>query len=291
MHRFRTAATLFLFAITTASAVADPGTDFFEKRVRPVLVQHCYSCHSQEAKKQRGGLLMDSRAALLKGGDSGPSLVPGKPADSLVMKAVRYADPNLKMPPKGKLSDAVIADLEKWVAMGAPDPRVGEMAAIKKGIDLEAARKFWSFQPPRSLPAPSVNNVAWPRSDVDRFLLAKLEAAKLTPAPDAESTTLFRRLSFALTGLPPTSEEIDAFVKDYSRKRLGKRPLTGCSHRRRSGSAGGVTGSTSLAMPTRPAAAGRSCSRTRGVTAITSSTASTTTSRIRSSSASRSPAT
>src|SRR5438552_1554090 len=112
-----------LFLSAASATAADPGIEFFEKKIRPVLVKECYSCHAVSAKKPKGGLLLDSRAALLKGGDSGPALVPGKPGESLLLKAVRYADPNLRMPPKTKLSEAVIGDIEKWIALGAPDPR------------------------------------------------------------------------------------------------------------------------------------------------------------------------
>src|SRR5262245_23451531 len=115
---------LIAFVAAGTARAADPGTDFFESKIRPVLVEHCYKCHSAQAKKQQGGLHLDTRDSLRKGGDSGPALVPGKPAESLMLKAVRYADADLKMPPTGKLPDAVIADLEKWITMGAPDPRV-----------------------------------------------------------------------------------------------------------------------------------------------------------------------
>src|SRR5687767_7141319 len=118
--------TLILAAAGRAAADDPAGIEFFEKKVRPVLAEHCYSCHSTAAKKDRGGLHLDSKAAVLKGGDSGPAVVPGKPAESLLVKAVHYADPDFRMPPKGKLPDGVIADLEKWVAMGAPDPRGGD---------------------------------------------------------------------------------------------------------------------------------------------------------------------
>src|SRR5204863_9196415 len=127
---------------------ADPGVEFFEKKVRPVLVEHCYKCHSAEAKSPKGGLLLDNRPAVLKGGETGPALVPGKPAESLLFKAIRYTDDGLRMPPEGKLPDEVIADLEKWIVLGAPDPRVGSVATAKPqaGLDVDAARKFWAFQ-------------------------------------------------------------------------------------------------------------------------------------------------
>jgi hypothetical protein len=207
----------WLLLSATAATAAEPGIEFFEKKIRPVLVKECYSCHAVSAKKPKGGLLLDSKAALLKGGDSGPALVPGKPSESLLLKAVRYTDPNLRMPPKTKLSDGVIADFEKWIAMGAPDPR-GDTAttAATKVMDIEAGRKFWAYQPPRRHAVPTVKDVTWPRGGIDRFLLAKLENKGLKPAADADRLTLLRRLSYDLIGLPPTPEEIDAWLGDKS---------------------------------------------------------------------------
>src|SRR5262249_20877303 len=144
----------------------------------------CYSCHSA-GKKVKGGLLLDTRAGLLKGGDSGPALVPSKPADSLLIKAVHYDHADLKMPPKGKLPAATVADLEKWIQMGAPDPRGVTEPVAQKTIDLEQGRKFWAYQPPRRRPLPAIKNAAWPAGDIDRFVLAGLEAKKIAPAPDA----------------------------------------------------------------------------------------------------------
>jgi hypothetical protein len=197
------------------TGAAEPGTEFFEKKIRPVLVQHCYSCHSV-AKKQRGGLVLDGRDGLRKGGDSGPALVPGKPNESLLIQAVRYTD-ETRMPPRGKLPDDVIADLEKWVTLGAPDPRTGSSSiASTKTLDVNEGRKFWAFQPPRAQSAPAVKDTAWPRTDIDRFLLAKLEAKGLRPNADAERGTLLRRVYFDLLGLPPTPEQVDAFLNDRS---------------------------------------------------------------------------
>jgi hypothetical protein len=204
-----------LLACCSISSAAEPGIDFFEKKVRPVLVQSCYPCHSLEAKKQRGGLALDSRDALRKGGDTGPAIIPGKPAESLLLKAVRYREDGLRMPPKGKLPDTVIADLEKWIALGAPDPHDKVVpTAGGKGIDVEEGRRFWCFQPPRRRPVPTVIEAAWPRCDIDRFILARLEAKGLRPVADADRATLIRRAYFDLSGLPPSPEEIDAFVND-----------------------------------------------------------------------------
>jgi hypothetical protein len=197
---------------------SDPaGIDFFEKKIRPVLVEHCYSCHtSVDGKKPKGDLTLDTRAAILKGGETGPALVPGKPAESLLIKAVRYADPDFRMPPKGKLPAEAIADLEKWIAMGAPDPRTGNVAKTKYGPSVEEGRKFWAFQPPKKYPLPAVKNAGWSPATIDRFLLASLESKGLEPAKDADRVALIRRASYALIGLPPTAKEVDAFVRDQA---------------------------------------------------------------------------
>jgi hypothetical protein len=198
---------------------ADPGFEFFEKKIRPMLAEHCYSCHSADAKKLKARLALDTRDGTRRGGESGPALVPGKPEASLLIKAVRYTDEALKMPPKGKLPDAVIASLEQWVAMGAPDPRTGPPSGTPRkaeSINIEKGRKFWAFQPASRRSTPSVSDTAWPRGDIDRFVLARLEAQGLRPAADADRITLIRRVYFDLIGLPPTPEEIDAFVGDPS---------------------------------------------------------------------------
>jgi hypothetical protein len=189
---------------------------FFEKSIRPVLVKECYSCHSTTAKKIRGGLTLDTRAGLLKGGDTGPAIVAGSAEKSLLIKAIKHAQDDLKMPPKKKLSEEAIANFEKWIAMGAPDPRDGTVKVAKREIDIEKGRKFWSFQPPKKSLPPSVKNEAWPRSAIDRFVLAQLEAKDLSPVADADARTLLRRVYFDLVGLPPTPEEVQAFVEDYS---------------------------------------------------------------------------
>ena len=204
-------------APVSAQAPSAAGMDFFEKKIRPVLVEHCYACHSVNSKKSKGGLSLDTRAGLLHGGDSGPALLPGMPDKSRLIKAVRYADPDLQMPPKGKLPAAVIADLEKWVAMGAPDPRTTDIAkSVPKEWDLAKNRDFWCFQPPRQRPPPPVQADSWPRGAIDRFILARLEKNGLKPAADADPATLIRRASFALTGLPPTLEQAERFLRDAS---------------------------------------------------------------------------
>src|SRR5208283_890005 len=190
---------------------------FFEKSIRPVLVRECYTCHSANAEKVKGGLKLDSHEGLLKGGKTGPAIVPGNAKDSLLLQAIKHADEDLKMPPKKKLADDIIADFEKWIAMGAPDPRDGS-ATVKKGaIDIEQGRKFWAFQPPTKVALPTVKDSAWPRGAIDAFLLAALEAKGLKPVADADPRTLLRRLSFDLTGLPPTPGEIESFEQAASK--------------------------------------------------------------------------
>ena len=209
---------LALGLVTAAPAVAaDPkGLEFYEKKVRPVFAEHCGKCHSSEAaknKKLKGGLLLEGRDALLAGGDSGPAVVPGKPAESLLVETLKY-DGDVKMPPKGKLPAAVVADIEKWVAMGAPAPAAVGGPAKQVGLSVEQGRQFWSYKPPVKPDVPAVRAGDWPRNDIDRFILAALEAKGLAPAPDADRATLARRVYYDLTGLPPSPEEVDAFVRN-----------------------------------------------------------------------------
>src|SRR3954452_1996527 len=193
---------------------------FFETKVRPVLVEHCYDCHSAQAKKLKGNLLLDTAEGMRKGGDSGPAVVPGKPDESLLIQAVRYDDESTKMPPKGKLPAATVAVLERWISGGAPGPSAHPVrapsSAGSRGIDLAAGRKHWSFQPVVRREPPPTKDRGWPRSPIDPFVLAKLEAAGLTPSPPADRRTLLRRAYYDLIGLPPTAEEIDAFERDRS---------------------------------------------------------------------------
>ena len=197
---------------------------FFEKKIRPVLVQSCYECHSVESKKSKGGLLLDSKEAMLAGGTTGPALVPGKPDESLLIKALRYADQDFQMPPKQRLPAAVVADFETWIRTGAADPRVkaAAVAAVKPPIDLEAGRKHWSFQPISSPAVPKVRENKRVRNPIDAFLQAALEAKKIQPAQEADKATLLRRLSFDLTGLPPTLDEQNAFLADNSKDAFEK---------------------------------------------------------------------
>ncbi len=188
--------------------------EFFEKKIRPVLIEHCYECHAADSKIIQGGLRVDHRVGLIQGGDSGPSIDLEKPAESSLIKALRYED--VEMPPKGKLSDSIIADFEQWIAMGAPDPRIADELPAARTIDLEEGRKFWAFQPIAAPQPPSVMDQTWPIDPIDRFILAKQDAAGIQPVADADRYTWLRRVSLDLTGLPPTPCEIDSFIRDNS---------------------------------------------------------------------------
>ena len=196
--------------------LSDAQRQFFEQQVRPLLVQHCYECHS--ADDVNGGLRLDSKSGVLEGGDSGPSVVPGDAAKSLLIEAVRYTNRDLQMPPQNKLSENEIAVLEKWVTMGLPDPRTDVSAAKPSpmGMSIEDGREFWSFRSVVSPNVPQVSQTGWIRNPIDAFVLARLEAEGLTPAPVADRQTLIRRVTFNLTGLPPTPEEVAEFVSDES---------------------------------------------------------------------------
>jgi len=206
---------LLAFPASAAPTPLDPkGVEFFEKKIRPVLTESCFGCHSAAAaakNKIKANLYLDSRDGLLKGGDSGPVVVAGKPKESLLLKTLTH-EGDVRMPPKGRLDDAVLKDFEAWVAMGAPDPRTNTATVRQTGMSIEDGRKFWAYQPVRNPAVPPVKNAAWPASDLDRFILARIEQASLTPAPDAEPAVLVRRLYLDLVGLPPTPEQVDAFV-------------------------------------------------------------------------------
>ncbi len=209
---------LLVATLVAGPAFADPaGEEFFEKKIRPVLIEHCAKCHS--AAKTKGDLRLDSRTEMLKGGRSGPAVVSGDPAASLLMRAVRGADKELKMPPAGEkpLTAGQIGDLAAWVKMGLPFP--GAAASTPAGAtpaDLAKARQFWSLQPPKDVPPPAVKAGDWAKEPLDRFVLAKLEEKGLTPSPRADKRTLLRRATYDLTGLPPTPKAADAFLADTS---------------------------------------------------------------------------
>jgi len=205
-------------AISACGSSQEPnqeGFAFFESRIRPLLVKHCYECHSQQTSNAKGGLQLDSREALELGGDSGEVIEPGKPQSSLLLESVSYSNPKLRMPPKYKLSAEEIDDLETWIEMGAPDPRSASNVAKKSyAIDWDSGKKYWSYQPPQFPKLPQVDNQQWPRDDLDRFILAKQEAAQIQPTRDANRFALIRRISLDLTGLPPSVEEVRNFVQD-----------------------------------------------------------------------------
>jgi hypothetical protein len=186
--------------------------ELFEKKIRPVLVERCYECHSANAKKAKGGLLLDTRAGLRKGGDSGAAIIPGKPNESLLIKALRYRDKDLQMPPKNPLPEYDVAAFVEWVKLGAPDPRDDKPAGPKK--ELADAKKFWSLQPLRRPTIPVVKDKQWPQTSVDNFILAELDKRRLKPISTADRRTLIRRATYDLIGLPPSPEDVAAFLND-----------------------------------------------------------------------------
>lgn len=202
-------------AVSTVAAEAEH-LEFFENRVRPILAEHCYPCHSASAGKTKGGLRLDVKAGWEKGGANGPALIPGKPSESLLLQAIRGTAPDLEaMPPKGEgrtpLTQAQITALEEWIRLGAPDPRTDTAAT-----PLPDPARHWAFQPPVLPPRPTVKNAEWPRTDLDHHVLAGLESRGLVPVPEASRATLLRRITHDLTGLPPTPEEMAAFLSDPS---------------------------------------------------------------------------
>jgi hypothetical protein len=200
-----------------APDLAPEHVEFFEAKIRPLLVEHCYSCHSTESGKSKGGLRLDTRDALRRGGETGPAIVPGDAAKSLLLEAVRHTSDDLQMPPPdqgGKLSAEAIALLETWVKLGAPDPRTG---GEPHPLDFEAARRHWAFQPVVAPPVPATPPGMPVATPVDAFVFARLAARGLVPAPPADARTLLRRVTYDLTGLPPTPAETAAFERDHPR--------------------------------------------------------------------------
>ena len=220
----RCAPLLLLPALLAVSSAQTPRLEHFERKIRPVIIQHCQTCHSSAVDEPMGGLRLDFRDALLQGGQSGPAVVPGQPEHSLLLKALTYKDANLKMPPTGKLPEKVIADFREWIADGAVDPRTtqlseaasGESKEDGPGTPIEEGRKWWAFQPLRQRPAPPVSNPDWTERKIDSFILARLDENNLQPSPPAEPRTLIRRAFFDLTGLPPTYAQVEAFAADPS---------------------------------------------------------------------------
>jgi len=202
------------------------GVEFFEKKIRPVLAERCYECHSHQAKKLKANLYLDSRQGMLQGGDSGVALVLGEPEKSRIVEAIRYANPDLQMPPKQQLPETAIADLIEWIKRGAPwpekdAPKTADSSEETLPLD-KSRREHWAWQPVRVRPPPIVKDRPAPQNDIDRFVLAKLEEKGLKPSPPAERRTLIRRAYFDLIGLPPSLEEVEAFVHDQSTDAFAK---------------------------------------------------------------------
>ena len=197
----------------------DEGFLFFEKKIRPVLAQHCYECHSAKSEKLKANLLLDRKEGWMQGGDSGPAINPGKPENSMLMKAIGYHDNDLRMPPKRKLPTEAIHDIENWIAMGAPDPRNQPISEdfgenVLRAKALEEGRRYWAFKPLVDPVLPSIENQNWPADPLDHFILAKLEDQGLSPSQPADRQVLIRRTYFDLIGLPPSPEQIEDFLAD-----------------------------------------------------------------------------
>ncbi|HTL68360.1 MAG TPA: PSD1 and planctomycete cytochrome C domain-containing protein [Lacunisphaera sp.] len=208
----------------SSGALAKADREFFEQKIQPILSDNCYQCHSHQADRIKGHLLLDSRDGILLGGNTGPAVVPGKPNDSLLIEAVSYTDEDLQMPPPnhgGKLSAAQIADLTEWVRRGAPDPRVPVMAENGQAYG-GVGKNHWAFQPVHQPAVPVVHDTAWAISPIDQFVLASLEDRGLHPNGPADKRTLIRRATFDLTGLPPTEPEIQRFLADDSPEAFAK---------------------------------------------------------------------
>jgi len=226
LKRILLAAVVCLLAsagVSQAAELTAAELDFFEKKIRPIFIEQCYKCHSSK-EKVKGGLSLESREDLLQGGDTGPAIELGEPDKSRLIEAVRYKNRDLQMPPKNPLRPEQVRDLETWVKMGAPDPRVKTVptAPAKHGMDLTEGRTFWSFQPMAKPVPPIVKKAAWVQSPIDAFILAKLEEKRLKPAAPADKRALLRRATFDLTGLPPQPAEIEAFLADRSSAAFAK---------------------------------------------------------------------
>jgi len=206
---------LFFILAALPLAAQEDGPAFFEKNVRPLLTAKCLSCHSAASQPVMGGLRLDTRELTIKGGSRGPSVVPGKPAESLLLQAVMHTAGPLKMPPGPKMKDAELAVLTQWIQMGAP---WGSGAVVSKA----AQEKYWAFVPPARPAVPAVRNKSWARSPIDSFILAGLEAKGLAPVKAADKRTLIRRATYDLTGLPPTTAEVKAFLEDASEDAFAK---------------------------------------------------------------------
>ncbi|CAA6679941.1 MULTISPECIES: PSD1 and planctomycete cytochrome C domain-containing protein [unclassified Lentimonas] len=208
----------FALCANAATELDSEQLTFFETKIRPVLIESCYECHAEDSEKLKGGLLLDSKAGWMRGGDTGQAIVPGDAQNSLFMHMIRHDPDYDAMPPKSKLSDAQIADFAKWINEGAFDPRdqaIGELKNVDQ-FDLEERKQWWSFQPIMDYAVPTVSDPNWPSNAYDHFILAALDTKGWTPAPEASKRSILRRLSFDLIGLAPTPEEMDAYLADES---------------------------------------------------------------------------
>ena len=208
-------------AVSPDGALDRSQLDFFEKNIRPVLAEKCYKCHSA-SEKIKGGLRLDTREGIRAGGDTGRAVVPGNTKDSLLLTALRWTDKDLQMPPNkegGKLPDAVIANFERWIALGAPDPRV---VAAAPGTVAGNAQDFWPAQPPVKRPVPAVKDTSWPRTEIDRFVLAAMEPRGLKPVQDSDPRALLRRVHCDLTGMPPSVDTVDWFARECAKGEAAK---------------------------------------------------------------------
>ena len=214
-------------ALAAAAMGQSPEAEFFERRIRPILVEHCEACHSSRLPEPMGGLTVDSREGLRKGGASGPAIIPGDPDASLLVRALGYLDPVLKMPPTGRLPDRSVEDFRAWITSGAHDPRGGtrevggSTAEAGPGMPIEQGRAWWAFRPLAERPAPQTGDPDWTARKIDVFVLARLEQSGLRPSPEASRQTLVRRAYLDLTGLPPTYQQVEAFVADRSPNAYG----------------------------------------------------------------------
>ncbi len=212
---------VFVFLLIQSEVIAEPINDFFEKKIHPILTKNCYECHSAKSKSLKAGLLLDRKAGWKRGGVNGAVIIPGEPNKSILMNALRYNNHDLQMPPSGKLSDSVVADFQKWISMGAHDPRNSSLEEVfavggLRAKSLDEGRKFWAFKPINLPPLPVVQKDEWIKDEIDRFILSEIENNNLEPATKAAPLTLLRRLFFDLTGLPPSPQDIKDFQENLS---------------------------------------------------------------------------
>lgn len=212
------AAVLVTFSLVGSAAELEPEQlAFFESKIRPVLIQECYGCHSNKTGNARGGLRLDTRQLIELGGESGAAVVPGDPDASSLLSAMKYAD--FEMPPGGQLPQRVIDDFQKWIEMGAPDPRDTKTQEFRSGITADdiadAKQEFWAYRAPDAGQLPDVQDADWPVTDVDRYVLAALESSDMSPSADAQSYQVLRRICVDLVGLPPSPDQIDYFHKQW----------------------------------------------------------------------------